>query len=68
MSSILVDQQSPNGGGGGVAGSWTTSTVQLYTGAQINFGDLTSVADPDPGSGIGFFLTPGSGIRDGRKS
>ncbi len=28
----------------------------------------TSVADPDPGSGIGSFLTPGSGIRDGRKS
>jgi hypothetical protein len=23
-----------------------------------------SVADPDPGSGIGAFLTPGSGIRD----
>ncbi len=23
-----------------------------------------SVADPDPGSGIGCFLTPGSGIRD----
>jgi hypothetical protein len=31
---------------------------------------LSSVADPDPGSGIGYrtFLTPGSGIRDGRKS
>jgi hypothetical protein len=29
---------------------------------------LSSVADPDPGSGIGCFLTPGSGIRDGRKS
>jgi hypothetical protein len=28
---------------------------------------LTSVADLDPGSGIGCFLTPGSGIRDGRK-
>ena len=27
---------------------------------------LTSVADPDPG--LGAFLTPGSGIRDGRKS
>ncbi len=27
-----------------------------------------SVADPDPGSGVGAFLTPGSGIRDGRKS
>jgi hypothetical protein len=26
---------------------------------------LTSVADPDPG--LGGFLTPGSGIRDGRK-
>jgi hypothetical protein len=25
-----------------------------------------SVADPDPG--LGTFLTPGSGIRDGRKS
>jgi hypothetical protein len=25
---------------------------------------LSSVADPDPGSGIGAFLTPGSGIRD----
>ncbi len=24
----------------------------------------SSVADPDPGSGIGCFLTPGSGIRD----
>jgi hypothetical protein len=24
----------------------------------------SSVADPDPGSGIGAFLTPGSGIRD----
>jgi hypothetical protein len=29
---------------------------------------VSSVADPDPGSGIGCFLTPGSGIRDGRKS
>ncbi len=28
----------------------------------------TSVADPDQGSGIECFLTPGSGIRDGRKS
>jgi hypothetical protein len=28
--------------------------------------DLSSVADPDPG--LGAFLTPGSGIRDGRKS
>jgi hypothetical protein len=27
---------------------------------------VTSVADPDPGSGA--FLTPGSGIRDGKKS
>ncbi len=27
---------------------------------------ITSVADPDPG--LGAFLTPGSGIRDGRKS
>jgi hypothetical protein len=27
---------------------------------------LSSVADPDPG--LGTFLTPGSGIRDGRKS
>jgi len=26
----------------------------------------SSVADPDPG--LGTFLTPGSGIRDGRKS
>jgi hypothetical protein len=26
---------------------------------------ITSVADPDPGSGA--FLTPGSGIRDGEK-
>ena len=26
--------------------------------------NLSSVADPDPGSGIGCFLTPGSGIRD----
>ena len=25
---------------------------------------VASVADPDPGSGIGCFLTPGSGIRD----
>jgi hypothetical protein len=25
-----------------------------------------SVADPDPGSGV--FLSPGSGIRDGKKS
>jgi hypothetical protein len=25
---------------------------------------ICSVADPDPGSGIGCFLTPGSGIRD----
>jgi hypothetical protein len=40
MSSILADQQPPRigyepkcGGGCGV--------VQLYTGAQINFGDLT---------------------------
>ncbi len=24
----------------------------------------SSVADPDPGSGIGCFLTPGSGIRN----
>jgi hypothetical protein len=29
---------------------------------------ICSVADPDPGSGIGCFLTPGFGIRDGRKS
>jgi hypothetical protein len=27
---------------------------------------FSSVADPDPG--LGAFLTPGSGIRDGRKS
>ncbi len=27
---------------------------------------IRSVADPDPG--LGAFLTPGSGIRDGRKS
>ena len=26
--------------------------------------DFISVADPDPGSGIGCFLTPGSGIRN----
>ncbi len=26
--------------------------------------DTSSVADPDPGSGIGCFLTPGSGIRN----
>ena len=26
--------------------------------------NLSSVADPDPGSGIGCFLTPGSGIRN----
>ncbi len=25
---------------------------------------MISVADPDPGSGIGCFLTPGSGIRN----
>ncbi len=25
-------------------------------------GGVSSVADPDPGSGIGAFLTPGSGI------
>jgi hypothetical protein len=30
------------GGGGGFAGSQPKSTVQLYTGAQIHFGDLTS--------------------------
>jgi hypothetical protein len=40
MSSILADQKALscmrlNAGGGGVAGS------QLYTGVQINFGDLT---------------------------
>ena len=30
-----------------------------------NFGDVfSSVADPDPGSGIGCFLIPGSGIRN----
>jgi len=28
----------------------------------------TNVADPDTGSGIGAFLTAGSGIRDGKKS
>jgi hypothetical protein len=27
----------------------------------------TSVADLEPGSGIDAFLTPGSGIRDGKK-
>ncbi len=40
------------------------------SGTLINFGFgsgstlQNSVADPDPGSGIGCFLTPGSGIRD----
>jgi hypothetical protein len=29
------------GGGGVVAGSQPMSTVQLYTGAKVNFGDLT---------------------------
>jgi hypothetical protein len=28
---------------------------------------ISSVADPDPGSGFGAFLTPGSGIRDPEK-
>jgi hypothetical protein len=30
----------------------------------LDQGIIFSVADPDPGSGIGCFLTPGSGIRD----
>ncbi len=35
--------------------------------------EISSVADPDPGSGIGYLFDPwirdlGSGIRDGRKS
>ncbi len=47
MSSIVADQpiapscMSLNAEGEGVAGSQAMSTVQLYTGAQINFGDLT---------------------------
>ncbi len=31
---------------------------------KIRKSDSSSVADPDPGSGIGCFLTPGSGIRN----
>ncbi len=32
---------------------------------EVRYGTVpASVADPDPGSGIGCFLTPGSGIRD----
>jgi hypothetical protein len=33
---------------------------------EVEIRPKTSVADPDPG--LGAFLTPGSGIRDGRKS
>jgi hypothetical protein len=33
---------------------------------NVTMNECTSVADPDPG--LGAFLTPGSGIRDGRKS
>jgi hypothetical protein len=36
---------------------WIRDTVEMYK-------LYVSVADPDPGSGIGCFLTPGSGIRD----
>jgi hypothetical protein len=31
---------------------------------KFAFNGECSVADPDPGSGIGCFLTPGSGIRN----
>ncbi len=61
---IASSYTSPNAGGCGV--STNKYRTQLYTGAQINFGDpppyLTSVADPDPWSGA--FLIPGSGIRN----
>jgi hypothetical protein len=37
--------------------------IKVHPGAmEVNPG--ASVADPDPGSGIGCFLTPGSGMRD----
>jgi hypothetical protein len=32
---------SPNAGGGGVAGTGFQPEAELFTGAQINFGDLT---------------------------
>jgi hypothetical protein len=41
ISSILADQCSQMWGRGEVAGSQLMSTVQLHTGPQINFGDLT---------------------------
>jgi hypothetical protein len=31
---------------------------------KVHLHHFSSVADPDPGSGIGVFLTPGSGIRN----
>jgi hypothetical protein len=47
----------------------TTSTKLLQVNKKhsknaLIFYLIVSVADPDPGSGIGCFLTPGSGIRD----
>ncbi len=47
MSSILVDQYRPRMGAqmrgeGGDAGSQPMSKAVPYTGAQINFGDLTT--------------------------
>ncbi len=41
-NSALVYESKCGGEGGGVARSQPMSTVQLYTGAQINFEDLTS--------------------------
>jgi hypothetical protein len=38
--------------------------VLLQENADAAFFASSSVADSDPGSGIGCFLTPGSGIRD----
>jgi hypothetical protein len=41
----------------------TTETYKLRAVLQGHTSDVSSVADPDPGSGA--FLTPGFGIRDG---
>ncbi len=42
----------------------TSSSNEDFPISFLGQGLRASVADPDPGSGIGCFLTPGSGIRD----
>ncbi len=50
--------------GEGVGCEVSANEYSCARGAQINFGDLTSVADPDPGSGMGRKSASSSGIRD----